>query len=152
MINIVYIEKDEDYSQESCDEYCHLMINTIRQRNEQLYVTNTSAIAKGEFGGYAMLLSVGRVLGEKELTLPDETLFIIRSDVQYDFGNCAAIDKIVIDGGFGLDTAIGYAFDGDNGCTSFTFAGGGIYKAMVANCDLWHTMPEADPVWEEYIC
>lgn len=153
MINIVYIEKEASFSQANCDEFLNKQVNVIRHRDQLPYVTNTSRIATTNTGGYTAQLSVGRLLGEDELTLPDETLFVITDATMYDPGRTDSIDKIVKDAGFDPEHARYFAYDGANGITSFVFASGGMFKDMVAkSANLWQVMPKADPSWEAYKC
>lgn len=152
MLNIVYIEKEMRFSQELCDEYCNKMVNVIRQRDRRPYATNTSRIANMNHSGYTAQLIVGRLLGEDELTLAEETMFVVRGNVLDGEAFIAPINTIVTDAGFNVEHARYAAYDGVNNCTSFLFTSAGRLNDIIARSDSWKGMPKAHESWENYKC
>lgn len=152
MINIVYIEKELLFSQESCDDFCGKHVNRARQHSRLSYITNTSRIANLNHGGYTAQLMVGRKLNEDVLELAEETQFIIHGNAFVNDQIIEPIVRIVEDSGFDITHVCAGMYDEVYDFTAFVFPSAGCLNNFVSKSDTWKNMPIAHESWEKFKC
>lgn len=152
MINIVYIDNELLFSQEFCDDFCGKHVNRARQKDRRIYVTNTARIANLNHGGYTAQLMVGRVLGEVDLELAEETQFMVHGNAYVDGQIIGPIASIIKDAGFDVTHARGCMYDEVYNFTSFVFPSAGRLNDFVSKSDTWKNMPVAHESWEKFKC